>query len=134
MKKIILISISLILLVIMPLVFGCSQTIPPPELTQQQKTFAIQTIMDYPEVRDADIIQEGKVLSLAIIVGYATSEERARQLGDNFVRLVKTFGPDSSPGKIIGQGTYDYLIAVATPDQRIIVQGAKVNSSDHITW
>lgn len=116
------------------LVFMVSCVAPPPELTQQQKTLAIQAIKDHPSVRDAAVGQKGKQLSLAIIVDYATSKERAKELGDAFVRLVKTFGPEPDPGKMIGKGTFDYLITVATPDQRVIVQGAKVSFSEYISW
>ena len=62
-----------------------------------------------------------------------TSPERAKNLGDNFVRMVKTFGPDDSPGEDIGTGLFDYLLAVAYPDETIIVQGAKARSSSRIS-
>ena len=111
-----------------------SDTTLIPKLTEEQKSFAIQAIEDYPEVLDAAVVQEAKQLSLVIFVDYATSKERAKQLGDSFVRLVKTYGPEPAPSKIVGEGTFDYLVGVYYPNEELVVQGAKVSFSEHITW
>ena len=103
-------------------------------LTSEQINLAIQVIKGYPEVRDAAVSRDGKDLSLVLIVDYATSKTQAKNLGDNFVRLVKTYGPEPSPGKEIGAGTFDYLIGVYYPNQEMVAMGAKVSFSDHITW
>jgi len=126
--------IILTVLIIVLLVISCGPSAPPPELKDEQKNLAILSIKEYPEVRDAAVLQKGKELSLAVIVDYATSEARAREIGDSFVRLVKNFGPEPAPAKEIGKGTFDYMIAVAYPNEKIVVQGAKVSSADHITW
>ena len=91
---------------------------PAPALTSEQKNVAIQVIKEYPEVRDAAISQEGKELSLVVVVDYSTSTTKAKNLGDNFVRLVKTYGPEKSPGKEIGEGMFDYLIGVYYPNEK----------------
>ena len=79
--------------------------------------------------------QKGDRLSLVLIVSSATSLTRAKALGDNFIRLVKTFSKDEpNPTKEIGRGVYSYLIGVYTPSEREIVMGAKVEFSPHITW
>lgn len=119
-------------LTIMLLPISCGA--PAPEVTEVQKSLAIQAIEDYPEVRDAAVAQEGSDLTLAIIVDYGTSEERAKELGDNFMRLVKTFSEDELPHKKIGKGIYNYLVGVAYPNEELIVMGAKDSCSDHITW
>ena len=122
------------ILALMLLLISCGPTAPPPEVTNEQKNLAIQGIKEYSEVLDAAVTQDGKKLSLVLIVNYATSEETAKQLGDNFVRMVKTFGPESAPSKIIGKGMFDYLIGVYYPNEQLIVMGAKVDFADHITW
>jgi len=119
-------------------------TTPPeeeaPKITELGKTTAIDQIKAYPEALDAAITQDEHDLSLAIIVPKGTSEARAKELGDAFVRLVKTFGlldsdkSEPAPGKEIGEGIFNYLITVAYPDQTIIIQGAKVSFATHITW
>ena len=95
---------------------------------------AISTIEDYPRVRDAAISQDGKRLSLVIIVDYATDPEYAKQMGDNFVRMAKSFLKDGVLGKQIGRGRYDYLIGVYYPNDQKVALGAKVSSADRISW
>lgn len=75
-----------------------------PTISDTEKSLAIGTIEDYKGVRDAAISQKGKKVNLAIIVDYSVSKSYAKQLGDNFLRLVKTFSKDKSPGKDIGMG------------------------------
>ena len=95
---------------------------------------AISAIEDYPRVRDAAISQDGKTLSLVIIIDYMTDPDYAKQLGDNFVRLTKSFLKDGVPGKQIGRGRYDYLIGVYHPNEQEVALGAKANSADRISW
>lgn len=117
-------------------VFGCfgEEKPPPPQLTAQEKQMAIDTIKEYKEVRDAAVSQDGDTLSLVVIVGYGTSKERAKEMGDNFVRLVKTFSKDESPEKEIGEGIYDYIIGVYYPNEKELVLGAKSSIARNITW
>lgn len=124
------------ILAIVLLATGCGSTAPAevPEVTEEQKGFAIQAIMDYSLVRDAAISQEDETLSLVIIANAAINEEYAKELADSFVRLVKTFSEDVSPGKEIGKGIYDYLVGVYTPSEEEIVIGYKNKDLDHITW
>jgi hypothetical protein len=123
------ISMALVLLVLaVPALAGV------PQLTDEQKELAISSIKGYTEVQDAAIQQDGKQLSLAIIVGYATNEETAKDLGDSFVRLVKSFSPEDAPQKEIGPGIYDYLVGVYYPDKTQVALGAKCSSCRKITW
>ena len=73
-------------------------------------------------------------MNLVLVVGAATSEARAKQLGDNFVRMYKSLSDDDPPGPTIGAGKYDYLIGVYTPSEKQIALGAKVSFADRITW
>ncbi|MDD3566087.1 MAG: hypothetical protein PHN90_10515 [Methanothrix sp.] len=105
-----------------------------PTLTAEEKELAIIPMEGYAGVQDADLGQDGKQLSLAIIVDYGTSEEYAKELGDSFVRLVKSFGPEERPGKEIGPGIYDYLVGVYYPNGDLVAIGAKVAGARGLTW
>ena len=95
----------------------------------------IETIEQYAEVREAAISQKSYDLSLALIVGPATSKERARQLGDNFVRVVKSMAPaETPPAKEIGPGKYHYLVTVAKAGQQVIAVGAKDAAARRLSW
>lgn len=131
MKTVTLI-IFMLLALILPITPGIAKDVP--QLTDEQKELAISSIEGYSEVQDAAINQDGKQLSLAIVVGYATNKETAKDLGDSFVRLVKSFGPEDNPEKEIGPGLYDYLIGVYYPDKSQIALGAKCSSCRKITW
>ncbi|MGG0754699.1 hypothetical protein [Brevibacillus laterosporus] len=88
-------------------------------------------------VKDTAIIVDKNQVSLAVIVGYAVNKETAKRIGDNFVR---TFGA-SAGGKFLEKDyygeVYDYynlIITVATPDETVIVSGAKVTTAPSIIW
>ena len=98
------------------------------------KTVILTAIQQNQEVVDAAIEQDGSDVSLVLVVRSFTSEDRAKELSDNFVRLTKTLSPDTVPGRTIGQGIYSYLVGVYYSDETQIVLGAKVRSSDRITW
>ncbi len=85
-------------------------------------------------VLDAAISQRERTLSLALVVEHGTSKERAKQLGENFVRSTKSLSKDASPNKSIGKGMYDYLVSVHYPNGDEVVMGAKVSISDRIIW
>ena len=117
------------------LVLGCGPgPPPPPQITEQEKSMAISAIMDDPAVKDAAVTQEGRTLSLALIVGEAISEPHAKEIGERFVRLVKTFSKDTAPERQIGKGVYDYLVGVYYPGQIKVAMGAKVSIASAITW
>lgn len=103
-------------------------------ISEDVMRMASDTIALELDVVDASISQQGEKLALAIIVRNGTSEGRAKQLGDNFVRMAKTFGPDDNPSKEIGRGRYDYRIGVKTLDGRTLAMGAKIGPASHITW
>lgn len=103
-------------------------------ISDSAKTLAITSIQGYDGVREAQVYQDGKKIKLVIVVGYGTSKQYAKELGDNFVRLVKTFSKDSPPGKKIGKGIYDYHVGVATPNAKLLVQGVKIDLGSRIVW
>jgi len=126
--------IAFAILMVILLAISCGPSAPPPQITEEQINLAVQGIKEYPDVQDAAVHQEGKELSLVVIVDYGTSEKGAKELGDNFVRMVKTFGPEPAPSKEIGEGMFDYMIGVAYPNEEMVAIGAKVSFADHITW
>ena len=95
---------------------------------------ATASITEYPEVIDAAISQKGNDVSPVLIVGYSTSQQRAEELGDNFVRMVKSLSQDSSRGKDVGKWMYSYLIGVYYPNEKELAQGGKSKVSDRISW
>ncbi len=105
-----------------------------PIITETQKTKAINTVTGNPEAREAAITQQERVLSLVVIVNRGTSKTRAKDIGDGFVRLAKTFSNDVNPGKEIGSGIYDYLIGVYFPGSVKVVSGAKASNARRIMW
>jgi len=105
-----------------------------PQITQEIKSAAIDQIKAYTRVRDGAILQKGKNIALAIVVDYGTSKSYAKELGDNFVRMIKGSSEDKPPGKKIGKGIYNYTIGVFYPNEKRIVMGAKVTIADHISW
>lgn len=95
----------------------------------------INQIKQDPMVLDAAIVQKSKKdINLALIVSYKTSKGKAKQLGDNFMRLFKSLSDDEPPGKQIGTGIYDYMIGVYYPDKKRLAFGAKVRTSPFISW
>lgn len=165
MKRVLLAAVLFALCAGLLLSCGCSQRasksdvpatavsdtkdLPPVEeveqivtLTESGKTMAIEVIEEYPEVLDAAGGQDGTSLSLALIVRHGTSIERGKELGDNFVRLVKSLGFTGTPtgeeppipGKRIGKGPFTYLIGVYYPDETQLALGAKVAGAENISW
>ncbi len=100
------------------------------------KRLAIDQILitGYPHVQNATVTQNGKELSLTIVVVPGTSEAQAQDIGGSFVGLVKSFSIGSNPGQGTGGGAFDFLITVAYPDTAVVAQGAEMGSSGHVTW
>ena len=96
-------------------------------------------------VRDSHIAvdPENQTITLAIIVGAATNEEHAKDLGDNFTRAlasgVAIYSEEDyrSPTKHDLGELYDYYdlhVGVGTSPDHFIERGAKVTASPKITW
>ena len=98
------------------------------------ESMILSTIRGYSLVRDAAISQDGSRVNLVLIVDYAIDPDYARQLGDTFVRLAKSFLEDDPPGKAIGTGKYDYLIGIYYLNEKQLALGAKSRVSDRISW
>ena len=108
-----------------------------PDFPEDVREMLIASIEDHPEVADAAVsIRPDRPceISLALVVTHRLIEPEAQALGDSFIRLVKSLGPDTSPGQSIGSGTYDYLIGIYMQDETQLALGAKVSAAERITW
>lgn len=104
-------------------------------LTQTAKDMAITTIKGFPAVLDATVSQDAADLSLEVVVEWGTSETYAKNMGDNFARMIKTFGPEAAPtGSEIGAGDFNYLVRVFCGTDTDIALGAKDRNSPNIDW
>ena len=128
--------IILAVLMVILLAISCGPSTPLPEITDDQKAQAVQAMKDEPGVIDAAIHQEGKDLSLAIMVEFDISEIRAKLLAEKFINMVMLYDPEESPveGGKWEEGIFDYLVTVINPNEEVMDQGAKVSFADHITW
>ncbi len=118
---------------------------PPPAvsplaLSPEQQAAAVAEIKKQDGVLDAAINPgqgtRGR-LDLIITVRDGTNETRARELGENFVRLVKDIGPDvDPPPDEIGAGHrgYNYLVRVNLPDGQAVALGDKRWDLTFIQW
>ena len=111
-----------------------SPSSPSPRFAQSEIGLAVQSITANPGVLDAAATQQGRTVSAAVVVSQGTSKTRAKEIGDSFVRLLKTYGPDDAPGQSIGKGKFDYVIKVVYPNETIIAHGAKASIASRISW
>ena len=95
---------------------------------------AVSTMMVEPQVLDAGVSRDGNQFSLVVIVPYSVNSQQAKQLGDSFVRLVKSLSPDDPPGRQIGTGVYDYVVGVYYPNEKPVARGAKSRVARSISW
>lgn len=105
-----------------------------PEITRQNKLAAITSIKKEVGVLDANIIQNNVKVKLYLKVENDTSRERAKELGDKFVRFVKKECRDFDPNKDIGEGIYDYLIRIFYPEKILVLKGVKESLEKTINW
>ena len=103
-------------------------------LSANVEAMVVSSIEDDPQVLDAAVSQDGVQLSLVLVVSTGVDSQRARTLGENFVRLVKSLSPDDPPGAEIGEGIYDYLIGVYYPNEKKVAQGAKSRVARSVSW
>ena len=116
-----------------------------PVINERAIDHAYSIMNGYDMVRDSHIAvdPENQTITLAIIVGAATNEEHAKDLGDNFTRAlasgVAIYSEEDyrSPTKHDLGELYDYYdlhVGVGTSPDHFIARGAKVTASPKITW
>jgi len=107
---------------------------PPGTINETQERRAIRALTDYNDVADATLSQSGTTLSLFLVVAEDVSSERAKELGNTFVRMAKFHGPDVKPIQTIGPGNLDYVITVTYPNEEKIALGGKKRNAALVTW
>ena len=110
--------------------------VTPLTLSPEQKAEPVAAIKQQPDVVDAVVDQgEGRRLNLTLTVTNGTTETRARELGESFVRLVKTIGPDDDPPPGgIGPGRHTYFVRVNLPDGKTVALGDKRWDLPSMLW
>mgnify|MGYP006304261157 CR=1 FL=1 len=107
-----------------------------PKLNEKEKLEVISKMKDYKEVQEALIVQQDEIkkISLALIVKQGTSKEKARELGDHFLRhALNHFVAENKAGKRAGISLYNYMISVCT-DRDVILMGTKLPDEKNVTW
>ncbi len=110
-----------------------------PMIRESMKQLALRAAGRNREFLNATILQNGREVSLTLSIDCAESEEKAkttaRFLGEELLRMIKQFGPDSDPDRSgIGTGDFDYLVGVSCADGTTIANGVKPQDSAAIVW
>jgi len=106
-----------------------------PVLARETEAMVIDLIKESElVVLDAAVTQKGDQFSLVVIVINGTTKEAAKNIGDNFLRMVKSLGPDENPGRQIGPGIFDYFVGVYHRDESELVLGFKSKRAENIDW
>lgn len=112
-----------------------SASLPGRPLITKVETEAVRASMSqYPGVRDTGINAEGSTFNLTVQVSPDVTPAQARDLADSIVRQVKGIINDNSPTKVIGTGTYTYLVSVTADGDAVMAQGEKAADAESIRW
>lgn len=118
---------------------SASTTDQTPSIDPIVEQLILSNIMAWDGVREAEYrYTADKEYTLVIIVDWWVDKEYGKDLADNFVRGLKSHGPDSvavESGSKIGPGDYNYFIGVFFPDGTTqVAQGEKYDFADNIKW
>jgi hypothetical protein len=110
-----------------------------PIFRDSMKELAIRAAGRNRELLNATIQQNGRDVFLALTIDCSESEEKAnktaRFLGEELLRMIKQFGPDSDPdSSVIGTGDFDYLVGVSCADGTTIAKWVKAQDNAEIVW
>ena len=110
-----------------------------PIFRDSMKELAIRVSHRNRELLEATIQQDGRELSLVLTIECAASESTAKKtarfLGEELLRLIKKFGPDSDPTtSAVGIGDFVYLLGVTCANGTSIANGMKASDSTEIAW
>jgi len=82
----------------------------------------------------ATIKVKDESINLAFSVPFGTSKGRAKEIGENFVRLTMTLSSDNNPTAGLVKGKFSYMVGAVTPDEKWLVMGHKRATLSEITW
>ena len=113
-----------------------------PEISQKAKNITVEEIEKHELIKDAYIKIEEDQIVLALQVNYSINEETAKELGENFARLLASMSASFNdkfkyPTKDNLGSIYDYYdlqIVVGTGTENIIIHGAKAKIAKNINW
>lgn len=135
------IGLTLTLIIFAGVLVGCGDN--NPGIPDQALEDATAEIERYDIVRDTliEIDEDGSTdIVLTILVDYGTTEEKAKELGDSFVRLLASFSAvynsesESPTRDSIGSLYDDYSVSViVSPDADNAIAGSNVGSR-YIRW
>ena len=92
------------------------------------------TMRDYG-AQEIAIKEKGDTINLVIQVPFGTSDNKAKSMCDNLLRMVMSLSNDEArPQKVIGKSSFSYHIGAITADSKWVVQGYKGASSKSVTW
>lgn len=136
--KFILCLVSILLLTV-----GCTNTLAPPlEITEEALEGSSEIISTNPEIDDAEIMVEDGLLKFFIVPeeGQEISQERLRQLGEDYVRLLGGYAAGdevTGPTEESYGGIYDfYDVEIIIEGERgtFLDRGTKAKGENEIQW
>ena len=135
-------NLTIVLSLFIITTLACSS--PPPTVTDQHFEESIMAISalyqipnsGFPEKIEASGSQNGKDVTLNIIVPKDTKKKIAQSLGDRFVLNVKKKSPDNNPSLRgnLKKGKLDYTITITDTDGAVISKGIKTAKEETINW
>lgn len=115
---------------------------PEPEINDDHISIVTASANEELVVRDAYVGVEDDTVTIAVTVNAATTEDEAKRVLENAVRLIAsmaagdTEGLDGPSAETLGE-LWDYytvhVMAGPNPDE-VMVRGAKVPTSPQISW
>lgn len=116
-----------------------------PTISEEAIKFAVNEILYNKDVVDAavNVKEEEKSIVLAVQVNYLVNEEKAKELGESFARLLATFAADSEktrmPGMDLSNTIYDYydlhvIVGTGPGLHERLAYGVKSSIGYNIAW
>jgi hypothetical protein len=84
---------------------------------------------------DIKIEQQGAVIKTSFTVNPLTRPFRVRELGDQLVRLIKSWnGLETPAGWKIGKGNFDYELVVKNENHEVVGTATKMAQEEELLW
>ena len=135
-------NLTIVLSLFIITILACSST--PPTVTDQNFEESIMAInalyqipnSGFPEKIESSGSQNGKDVTLNIIVPKGTKKNIAQSLGDRFILNVKKKSPDSPPSSRgnLRKGKLDYTVTITDTDGAVISKGIKTAKEETVNW
>ena len=103
-------------------------------LVAETRGLFLSSITGYPEVEAATLTEDEGQVGIVLMLESTTHVGVAARLGDNAVRMAKSFLEPGTVGKQVGKGAHEYIIEVYRSDGEPIAKGRKSKGSKDIRW